>query len=72
MTRFLLLIAGVGWGLLFLLFSGPVTAQAQVAHQGTDIIRFMAATRGTDYERQWHAGVVLQSVFPWRLRECSR
>ena len=57
MTRFLLLIAAVGLGLSSPLLTDSGRVQAQVAR--TDTIRFMAATRGFDYEnpisgfREW-------------------
>src|SRR2546425_2010468 len=48
MTRFLLLIAAVGLGLSSPLLTDSGRVQAQVAR--TDTIRFMAGTRGFDYE----------------------
>src|SRR5688572_21543097 len=51
MTRCLLLIAVGSFGLSFQLFNAPEAAQAQAARAGTDPSRFMAATRGIDYDR---------------------
>jgi hypothetical protein len=48
MTRFLLLIAAVSFGLTLLHFSGPELAHAQTVRM--DTIRLVAATRGTNFD----------------------
>lgn len=64
MTRFLLLISAVSFGLSLLLFNGPEIAQAQTPRM--DTINLMAATQGYDYDfssflewcvsTTWHVG----------------
>ena len=64
MTRFLAMIAGVSVGLTLGPFYRHETAQAQTPR--TDTIRFMAATRGTNFDgtglkwcvsQTWHRGI---------------
>lgn len=66
MTRFLILIAVVSFGLSFSFFNTPEIAQAQTPRIGIDTIRLMAATRGTNFDgtglkwcvsQTWHRGV---------------
>ncbi len=48
MKRFLLLTATMSFGLTLLFFNGPQVAQAQTTR--TDTVRFMAATRGANFD----------------------